>query len=93
MASASIYLSKTLPHIWQRHVLDCAQLTAHLPKSGRIMDIGAGAGLPGVILALLTENEVHLVRSGVLDSIHTHCLVKPDVRATIHHARLKICRI
>ena len=56
--------SKSLPYIWQRHILDCAQLTAHLPtRTGRIMDVGAGAGLPGVILAILTECEVLLVES------------------------------
>ena len=56
--------SKTLPYIWQRHILDCAQLTAYLPtKLGRIMDVGSGAGLPGIILAILTEFEVHLVES------------------------------
>ena len=64
--------SKTLPCVWQRHILDCAQLTTHLPvRSGRIMDIGSGAGLPGLILAILTECEVHLVESDTkLSLIH-----------------------
>ena len=83
--------SKTLPYVWQRHILDCAQLTAHLPvRSGRIMDIGSGAGLPGLILAILTECEVHLVESDTKKVAFLRtALAKVDVNATIHHARIE----
>ena len=83
--------SKTLPYIWQRHILDCAQLITHLPNGlGRIMDIGAGAGLPGVILALLTKHEVHLVESDAKKiAFMRTVLAETDVRATIHHARIE----
>lgn len=83
--------SKTLPYIWQRHILDCAQLITHLPKGlGRIMDIGAGAGLPGVILALLTKHEVHLVEADAKKiAFMRTVLAETDVRATIHHARIE----
>jgi len=83
--------SKTLPYIWQRHILDCAQLASHLPtRLGRIMDIGAGAGLPGVILAILTECEVHLVESDSKKVAFMHtALAETDVQATIHHARIE----
>ena len=83
--------SRTLPFIWQRHILDCAQLTAHLPTvTGRIMDIGAGAGLPGVIIAILTECEVHLVESDTKKvSFMRTALAEVGVQATIHHARIE----
>ena len=83
--------SKTLPYIWQRHILDCAQLIAHLPnKLVRIMDIGAGAGLPGVILALLTKHEVHLVESDAKKiAFMRTALAETDVLATIHHTRIE----
>ena len=83
--------SKTLPCIWQRHILDCAQLIAHLPtRSRRIMDIGTGAGLPGVILAILTECEVHLVESDTKKVAFLHtALAETNVRAIIHHARIE----
>tara|TARA_Y100000589_G_C27036569_1_gene581328 strand:- start:85 stop:708 length:624 start_codon:yes stop_codon:yes gene_type:complete len=83
--------SKTLPHIWQRHILDCAQLIGHLPNTiGRIMDIGAGAGLPGVILALLTKHEVHLVESDAKKiAFMRTVLAETDVPATIHHTRIE----
>ena len=50
--------------IWSRHILDCAQLVALLPSpSGTLVDIGSGAGFPGLVLALTTQWRVHLVES------------------------------
>jgi 16S rRNA (guanine527-N7)-methyltransferase len=40
-----------LPRLWSRHVLNCA-LLAPLLKAGRVGDIGSGAGLPGLVLAI-----------------------------------------
>lgn len=40
------------PRIWTRHVLNCA-LLAPLLKPGTLADIGSGAGLPGLVLAIL----------------------------------------
>ena len=43
----------TLPEFWERHALDSYQLMEHLPKGGlKIADLGAGAGFPGIALAL-----------------------------------------
>ena len=54
----------TEPDIWRRHILDCGQLAAHLPTgTGRIVDLGSGAGLPGIVLAVLTGAETVLVES------------------------------
>jgi 16S rRNA (guanine527-N7)-methyltransferase len=41
------------PRLWDRHLLNCAALTELLPDSGDLVDIGSGAGLPGVVLAML----------------------------------------
>ena len=40
-----------LPRIWSRHVLNCA-IVAPLLRPGRVGDIGSGAGLPGIVLAI-----------------------------------------
>ena len=54
----------TLDDPWRRHILDCAQLMPHLPpEPARIVDLGSGAGLPGLILAILGRSEVELVDS------------------------------
>ena len=50
--------------LWQRHILDCAQLLPLLPKGAtRVIDIGCGAGLPGIIVAILSNLSVDLIES------------------------------
>jgi 16S rRNA (guanine527-N7)-methyltransferase len=56
--------ASTLEDPWRRHLLDCAQIAPHVPAKARIvLDLGSGAGLPGLILALLGVPGVHLVES------------------------------
>jgi 16S rRNA (guanine527-N7)-methyltransferase len=40
-----------LPRLWSRHIVNCA-LVAPLLRSGTIADVGSGAGLPGLVLAI-----------------------------------------
>ncbi|MGE5146640.1 MAG: 16S rRNA (guanine(527)-N(7))-methyltransferase RsmG [Candidatus Eiseniibacteriota bacterium] len=55
---------KTLEDIWRRHFLDSAQLWSLIPAGARtLVDLGSGAGLPGLVLALLGFPEVHLIES------------------------------
>jgi 16S rRNA (guanine527-N7)-methyltransferase len=52
----------SLDQIWERHVLDSAQLVRFEPHSGASwVDIGAGAGLPGVVIGCLVKGPVTLV--------------------------------
>ncbi len=56
----------TLPHIWSRHFLDSAQLlglTGSAGLTGRWLDMGAGAGFPGLVLAVFGVERVTLVDS------------------------------
>ena len=39
--------------LWDRHLLNCAVVSELLPERGVLVDIGSGAGLPGVVLAML----------------------------------------
>lgn len=50
----------TLPDYWSRHVLDSAQLLDRRPDARIWADLGAGAGLPGVILAILLKHSAGL---------------------------------
>jgi 16S rRNA (guanine527-N7)-methyltransferase len=54
----------TLAELWRRHIFDCAQLMAWLPAGAAgLIDLGSGAGLPGLILAILGVGGVELVES------------------------------
>lgn len=57
----------TLPDFWNRHAWDSAQLLRLAPDARTWADLGAGAGLPGVVLAVLGKGRegfhVHLVES------------------------------
>jgi 16S rRNA (guanine527-N7)-methyltransferase len=51
-----------LPRLWDRHIADAAQLVPLIPPGSRsIADLGSGAGLPGLVLAILTGLPTHLV--------------------------------
>jgi 16S rRNA (guanine527-N7)-methyltransferase len=53
--------STTLETMWQRHIRDSAQLVPLGSAGGPWVDIGSGAGLPGMVIALLTSAPVTLV--------------------------------
>jgi len=38
--------------IWERHIGNCIPITTILPENVRLVDIGSGAGLPGIVIAL-----------------------------------------
>lgn len=46
----------TLNDIQTRHIQDSAQLAKYLPKNANIIDLGSGAGFPGVVLAIMGWN-------------------------------------
>lgn len=51
----------TLNDVWERHILDSAQLVTHLSSRCRIIDIGSGAGFPGMVLSILGFQNLYLV--------------------------------
>jgi 16S rRNA (guanine527-N7)-methyltransferase len=54
----------TLADLWRRHILDSAQLHGFIPRSARSMiDLGSGAGLPGLVLAILGIPDIELVEA------------------------------
>jgi 16S rRNA (guanine527-N7)-methyltransferase len=82
----------TLPDFWNRHAWDSAQLLGVAPEAQTWADLGAGAGFPGLVLAILGKGRdgfhVHLVESmtkrcrflsDVVDAL--------DLPATVHDAR------
>ncbi|MDT4926180.1 MAG: rRNA (guanine527-N7)-methyltransferase [Pseudonocardiales bacterium] len=43
---------REVPRIWDRHLLNCAVLTDLVPIGARVVDVGSGAGLPGLVMAI-----------------------------------------
>lgn len=44
---------REVPRLWDRHLLNCAVLERLIPEEATVADIGTGAGLPGIVLALV----------------------------------------
>src|SRR5690625_2444931 len=44
---------REVPRLWRRHILNSAALGSLLPASGTVADVGSGAGLPGIVLAIM----------------------------------------
>lgn len=53
----------TIPDLWSRHMLDSAQLAPFIKAGAKVADLGTGAGFPGLVLAIMTDAQVHLVES------------------------------
>ena len=68
----------SLPDFWNRHSWDSAQLLAQAPEARTWADLGAGAGLPGVVLAILLKG-----REGahvwLIDSLGKRCRFLQEV--------------
>lgn len=60
---------REVPRLWSRHVLNCAVVAELFPRASTVCDVGSGAGLPGVVLALARPD------LGI-------CLVEPLLRRT-----------
>jgi 16S rRNA (guanine527-N7)-methyltransferase len=81
------------PRLWERHVLNCALVQHCIPHEAsgqRVIDIGSGAGLPGIALAIARPDlEVHLVeplsrRTGWLSGVMAQLELE---NVAIHTAR------
>ncbi|KQM62045.1 MULTISPECIES: 16S rRNA (guanine(527)-N(7))-methyltransferase RsmG [unclassified Sphingomonas] len=62
-ANQNLIAASTIEHIWERHLLDSAQLVplAEPAGAGDWIDIGSGAGFPGIVAAILTDRRIVLV--------------------------------
>ncbi|WGF87344.1 16S rRNA (guanine(527)-N(7))-methyltransferase RsmG [Marinivivus vitaminiproducens] len=82
--------TSTLADPWRRHIADSAQLLPLLPAATRtVVDLGSGAGLPGLVLAILGVPEVHAIES---DRRKAQFL-REAARATDAKLRVHACRI
>jgi len=75
----------TLDTLWERHILDSAQLVRFEPRPGASwVDLGSGAGLPGIVIACMVEGPVTLIEPRRLRAEFLHKVVESlGLRASI----------
>jgi 16S rRNA (guanine527-N7)-methyltransferase len=81
---------ETIGDVWRRHILDSAQLFPLIPPKARsLVDLGSGAGLPGLVLAIMGVPEVHLIESDQRKVVFLReALRVTSARAVIHPIRI-----
>ncbi len=81
----------TVDDIWSRHVLDCGQIARYVPPTcRRLVDLGSGAGLPGLILAIMGVVGVELVERDERKVAFLHAAANAcDVDVVIHGMRIE----
>lgn len=77
-----------LAHYWTRHALDSAQLVAHAPEARRWVDLGSGAGFPGLVVACLLAGVEGAVVLLIEPSQKRAAFLREAVRATGAPARV-----
>ncbi len=78
-------------HVWERHVLDSLRLLPFLPVgTERAIDLGSGAGLPGLVLAIATGVRFELVESDRRKAAFlTEAASVTQAPVTVHCARIE----
>jgi 16S rRNA (guanine527-N7)-methyltransferase len=84
----------TLPHLWTRHVADSLQLAALAPDARHWVDLGSGAGFPGIVIGCLLAGRpgavIDLVESnGKKAAFLRRAAQIVDAPIVIHHGRIE----
>lgn len=88
----------TIPDVWNRHIFDSAQLLDLAPDAATWADLGAGAGFPGLVLAILLKGRADS-HVWLVDSLGKRCRFLQEVvealslRATVVNGRAEEQRI
>ena len=77
----------TIIDLDERHFLDCIQIVKYLPQHEKsVMDIGTGAGLPGIILSIIGFKNLHLVeKSPKKSSFLENCKLRLGLNYVVHN--------
>lgn len=83
--------NSTLADAWQRHILDSGQLAAYYPPQTRhILDVGSGAGFPGLVLAIMGGVTVDLVESDQRKAVFLSTVIRElGLPAKVHNQRIE----
>ena len=86
----------TIPDLWNRHIVDSAQLFSHAPPDAKLwLDIGSGGGFPGIVVAVLAKElqpqlKVALVESDLRKATFLREACRTlGLNAQVHSARIE----
>ena len=65
--------SRDASQIWERHIVDSAQVFDLAPSSGNWVDIGSGGGFPGVVAAIMSRHQTPDRKFTLVDSDQRKC--------------------
>lgn len=83
----------TLPDLWERHILDSAQLIRLAPEAHNWVDLGSGGGFPGAVVALLLADQTP-AHVDLVESNHKKAAFLSSTLAGLNApARVHACRI
>ena len=87
----NLVANSTLAEAWQRHILDSGQLAAlYPPQTKCVMDVGSGAGFPGLVLAIMGGVTVDLVESDQRKAVFLSTVIRElGLPAKVHNQRIE----
>lgn len=99
--SVNLISPSTTGNIWNRHVLDCAQLYALIPTTAKkLVDMGTGGGFPGVVLAIMNKeltgqlDEIYFIESDIKKSVFLKEAVRTfGLNAAVLNERIENVRL
>src|SRR5437588_1897683 len=87
----NLIANSTLPQLWTRHIADSLQLLPLAPTAQKWIDLGAGAGFPGLVIACalaeMPDAKIHLVESRQKKAAFLRDVVSALSLPAIVHAR------
>jgi 16S rRNA (guanine527-N7)-methyltransferase len=89
--------SSAVDQLWERHILDSAQLVRMKPEALSWLDMGSGAGFPGIVLAVLLADRpgsrVDLIEANTKKvSFLRAALSELGLSGNVHNARIEACQ-
>jgi len=79
---------REVPRLWERHLLNCGVIAGLVPGDAEVVDVGSGAGLPGVVIAMLRP-ELHMT---LLEPLLRRTVFLSECAAGLGLANVTVCR-
>lgn len=90
-ARINLVSTASMADLWRRHMLDSAQLIDRLPPQAiELVDLGTGAGFPGLVLAILSDLRAHLIEADTRKAAFLGEVARlTEASASVHLVRIE----